>query len=163
MGEAAGGSLGVVVQSRRPHFRLGAGPGGYAVYCGLQPGLLRCTVASGSEARGRPTFLQVGQKGKPKPPPALSGVGFGPCASRAGALRRTFANRGLGPAQCWAELHCALVPQVLEFVHTCPGWRVLRFGRPRTPPHSPAHGTAQGPTLIKVALSQSFALASDGQ
>lgn len=57
------GNLGVVVQSRRPHFRLGAGSRGDAASWGLQLGFPGCTVASGSEARGPPTSLQVGQKG----------------------------------------------------------------------------------------------------
>lgn len=46
--------------------------------------------------------------------------------------------------QRWALLHRAVAPQVLEFVHTCSGWKVLRFGRPRTPPPSPPRGPSPG-------------------
>lgn len=136
MGEAAEGKSGSCSPEQAASLPAGSGIPGRRGVLGSPARFSRVHGGFRVGGSGASYFSAGWTEGNPRPPPALSVLGFGPCASRAGALRRTFAN--------WALLHRAVAPQVLEFVHTCSGWKVLRFGRPRTPPPSPPRGPSPG-------------------
>lgn len=146
MGEAAEGKSGSCSPEQAASLPAGSGIPGRRGVLGSPARFSRVHGGFRVGGSGASYFSAGWTEGNSRPPPALSVLGFGPCASRAGALRRIFANRrrpSAGP--------CCTAPWLLR------SWSLftpVQAGRcsgsvvpaPRHPPHRV--GPAPEPTLI---------------